>query len=694
MVAADNAVADPQMILRLLAYGVLVVGPDWRVLYANPEAERMFGSKGTTLWERCPALEQTAFAAGFRYAMADRTELLSESSLPAIGWCQARARPTPDGGLLISMRQVNAHTIETGQAKTALVMAEIGDALTREESLRSALVRCAQAMVRQLDAALVRIWTVDHDAGELTLCGSAGIETGDPQQNVLKLGEHKVGIIAEDGDPYLTNDAATDLHIGRTAWIRSERIVAFAGYPLRIQDRIVGVMALYSRNKIDHDMLNSLSSIADAIALGIDRKTADVARRHAEDRLRKQAGYLEVLHILGQQLAAVLDVEVLVQKVIDAATRLAGAQLGVFFYNLPNEFMLYAISGAPREAFDKLAVPRSTTLLAPTFIEQKVVRIDDLRASEQYGRTGPHFGLPPEHPPITSYLAVPVTGRDRKRIGALMFGHERVGAFTAETQRLIEGIASTAAIAMDNARLFREAHELIAALEKSNRELDQFAYVASHDLKAPLRGIANLAQWIEDDLEGQLNDQTREHLHLLRGRVSRLEYLIAGILAYSRAGRDRGEVERIDVGRLVKETWELLAPPPTAKLVVEPNLPVLMTSRTQLQQIVMNLMSNAVKYNPGRELVIDVGMNKRGRQYEFFVADNGVGIAPEYHEKIWGLFQTLERRDKVESTGIGLSIVRKIVESLGGTTRVESRPDAGATFFFTWPAELDGESST
>src|SRR5262249_21011533 len=118
-----------------------------------------------------------------------------------------------------------------------------------------------------------------------------------------------------------------------------------------------------------------------------------------------------------------------------------------------------------------------------------------------------------------SYLAVPVVGRSGSTIGALAFGHVRSGMFTDEIERLIAGVASTAAIAMDNARLFREARDLIAALEASNRELDQFAYIASHDLKAPLRGIANLAQWVEDDLGDRLDESSQNHLQLLRGRV-------------------------------------------------------------------------------------------------------------------------------------------------------------------------------
>ncbi|MBA3501877.1 MAG: GAF domain-containing protein [Deltaproteobacteria bacterium] len=686
MVTVESHVTDAQTILRLLAYGVVTVSSDWRVTYANPEGERIIGAQGATLWERCPDLEHTAFASGFRYAMSDRTELLSESALPSVGWCQARARPTPDGGLLIAIRQVHAHTIETGQAKQALVIGEIGDALTREDSLRAALTRCAGAIVRQLDVALARIYTVDHEKQMLSLCGTAGIAAADLDQ--IAIGQHKIGQIAESGDPYLTNDVDTDPHVGRSAWVKQEQIVAFAGYPLRVEDRIVGVMALYTRRLIDHDMLNALSSISDSLALGIDRKTSDAARREAEESVRKQASDLEVLHVLGQELASELDIEMLAQRVVDAATKLARAQLGVFFYNTPSEFMLYAVSGVPRSAFASFAVPRSTSLLGPTFIDRKTVRVDDLTNDARYGSTGPHFGMPVGHPQMTSYIGVPVVGREGRRIGALLFGHERPAVFTEGTQRLLEGVAGHAAIGMDNARMFREAIDMIAALEKSNKELDQFAYVASHDLKAPLRGIANLAQWIEDDLEGKLDDQTKEHLHLLRGRVTRLENLIAGILAYSRAGRDRGAAMRVDVDALVRECWELLAAPETATIMINPGLPTVFASRPQLQQVFMNLIGNAVKYNPGRAIAVEVGVaSHKAGFYEFFVRDNGVGIAPEFHEKIWGLFQTLERRDKIESTGIGLSIVRKIVESQGGTTRVESRLGEGAAFIFTWPAE-------
>jgi PAS domain S-box-containing protein len=230
------------------------------------------------------------------------------------------------------------------------------------------------------------------------------------------------------------------------------------------------------------------------------------------------------------------------------------------------------------------------------------------------------------------------------------------------------------------ARLTRE-------LEQSNRELDQFAYVASHDLKAPLRGIANLTQWIEEDLGDRVMGESKEHMALLKGRVNRMEALIDGILDYSRAGRVRAEAEQVDVGELVGEVVELLAPPPEVEVVVAPNMPSILTERVPLQQVFMNLVGNAIKYNrrPGGR--VDVSAAPEGEErWRFAVADNGPGIAPQYHERIWQIFQTLNARDKVEGTGIGLSVVRKLVESRGGRVWLESDVGCGATFNFTWPA--------
>jgi len=235
-------------------------------------------------------------------------------------------------------------------------------------------------------------------------------------------------------------------------------------------------------------------------------------------------------------------------------------------------------------------------------------------------------------------------------------------------------------------RKAEELTRLTQALERSNQELDQFAYVTSHDLKAPLRAIANLSEWIEEDLADQLSDDSRQYLDLMRKRVHRMGGLIDGILQYSRAGRIQ-HVQKVNVSQLLCDLIELLAPPPEVVITVDPGMPTFKTERIPLEQVLMNLMSNAIKYAQSRDARVWVSVRDGGKYYEFAIADNGPGIAPEFHNKIWGIFQRLEARDKVEGTGVGLSIVKKIVESRGGRVWLESELGAGATFCFTWPKQ-------
>jgi signal transduction histidine kinase len=236
------------------------------------------------------------------------------------------------------------------------------------------------------------------------------------------------------------------------------------------------------------------------------------------------------------------------------------------------------------------------------------------------------------------------------------------------------------------------AERAAAAATEAYRELDQFAYVASHDLKAPLRGIANLAQWIQDDVGDRLDPQSTEHMRLLQGRVHRMEALIDGILAYSRAGRLLGNPEPVDTGALVREVVDLLAPPAGVTIQVADGMPTLEAERVPLQQVFMNLIGNAVKYTRAHrpDVVVRVDWQDAGAALQFAVTDNGPGIAPQYHERIWGIFQTLTARDKVEGTGIGLSLVRKVVETRRGRAWVESAPGQGAAFCFTWPKTPPG----
>ena len=224
-------------------------------------------------------------------------------------------------------------------------------------------------------------------------------------------------------------------------------------------------------------------------------------------------------------------------------------------------------------------------------------------------------------------------------------------------------------------------------LRKRNQELDQFAYVVSHDLKAPLRAIANLSSWIEEDLSESMTEDTLHQMNLLRGRVHRMEGLIEGLLQYSRVGRIEVALETVKVEKLLAEIIDSLAPPAEFVVEVQAGMPTFMAARLLLQQVFSNLISNAIKHHRGSAGNIQISVQDTGDFYKFSVADDGPGIAAQYHDKVFVIFQTLEARDRVENTGIGLSLVKKIVENQGGTTSLESAEGEGATFGFTWPKQ-------
>jgi signal transduction histidine kinase len=227
--------------------------------------------------------------------------------------------------------------------------------------------------------------------------------------------------------------------------------------------------------------------------------------------------------------------------------------------------------------------------------------------------------------------------------------------------------------------------EYATRLESKVKELDQFAYIISHDLKAPLRAIGNLTNWIKEDLDGTLSGDVKQNMDMLIGRVTRMEALINGVLDYSKVGRLEVKSQPVDVHVLLTEVIELLAPPSNIQIKIAPNMPSFTTKRILLSQVFSNLISNAIKYNDKKESMIDIGVEKSEVEFTFFVKDNGSGIAKEHHEKIFVIFQTLQARDKFESTGVGLTIVKRIIEEQGGTIRLESVPGEGSTFIFTWP---------
>ena len=239
----------------------------------------------------------------------------------------------------------------------------------------------------------------------------------------------------------------------------------------------------------------------------------------------------------------------------------------------------------------------------------------------------------------------------------------------------------------NQAMLIQELKSTNQKIEGINQELKDFAYIVSHDLKAPLRGIKTLADWISADYGDKLDEAGREQMTLLLARVGRMHNLIDGVLQYSRVGRAKEEVVRVDLNELIPEVIDMVAPPKNIEITVENELPVIECEKTRIMQVFENLLSNAVKYMDKPQGRVRIGCVEQEDFWKFSVDDNGPGIEEKHFERIFRIFQTLSPRDKFESTGIGLTVLKKIVESYGGKTWVQSKVGEGSTFFFTWPKQ-------
>ena len=449
------------------------------------------------------------------------------------------------------------------------------------------------------------------------------------------------------------------------------------------------------------------------------------ARQRAEhelvgikEALEEETRILELLNATGATLASNLDLQSLVQAVTDAGTRLSGAQFGAFFYTAKNEhgdvFSLYTLSGAPRSAFEKFGVPRATPVFAPTFRGEGVVRSGDVRKDARYGQMGPHFGMPPGHLPVCSYLAVPVLARSGEVLGGLFFGHAEADVFSERSERLIVGIAAQAGIAIDNARLYEAAKRaaderavLLAAERAARAEVervslmkDQFLATLSHELRTPLNAVLG---WSEVLLARTKEDEApslRRGLETISRNARAQAKLIEDLLDMNviMSGKLRLEVQRVELGPIVEAALESAQTSATAKSItirkrIDESAGPVFGDPNRLQQVIWNLLGNAVKFT-AKGGTIDVIVRGVEGHIEVVVRDSGVGIHPAFLPQLFQRFRQADSSStrRYGGLGLGLSIVKQLVELHGGSVRAESEGEGqGATLIVSLPLGVTHE---
>ena len=417
--------------------------------------------------------------------------------------------------------------------------------------------------------------------------------------------------------------------------------------------------------------------------------------RDISDRVAMEAAAVEFaantqkLSEVGAIVASTLDRETVVQKVTDTATDLTHAEFGAFFYNVQDDgndaYMLYALSGAPKEAFADFPHPRATGIFAPTFKGEGVVRLDDVTKDPRFGKNPPFNGMPPGHLPVRSYLAVPVKGMSGKVLGGLFFAHSQTGQFTEQHERLAVGVASWASVALENARLYTEAQE-------ANRVKDDFLAVLSHELRTPLNAIVGYSKMMRGNMLPP--DQVTRAIDVLERNARWLTQIVDDVLDVSRivSGKIRLDVQSVDLAAIVDNAIGTVQPAADAKGVrlqslIDPRIAPVSGDPDRLQQVVWNLMSNAVKFTPkgGR---VQVRLERVNSHIEIVVSDTGMGIAKEFLPHVFDRFRQADSGSTRRSggLGLGLSIVRHLVEMHGGRVHAASAgQDQGATFTVRLP---------
>ncbi|MEN0053103.1 MAG: PAS domain S-box protein [Mucilaginibacter sp.] len=413
-------------------------------------------------------------------------------------------------------------------------------------------------------------------------------------------------------------------------------------------------------------------------------------QKMAEAQLLRYAENLELLNAVGKVISERLDVEDILQKVTDATTQLTGAAFGAFFYNKLDDkgesYMLFALSGAPREAFEKFGMPRNTDVFHPTFMGESIVRSDDITQDPRYGHNDPHFGMPKGHLPVVSYLAVPVISKSGNVIGGLFYGHPDAGKFTREHEQLVSGVATQATVALDNAKLYEE-------IQKLNDKKDEFIGLASHELKTPVTSLSGYLQILNRTLSEA--DRNKPFVQKALRQVNKLSELISDLLDVSKieTGHLPLSFVRFDLVQLVLDVIELTQyTTKTHRIVMCPEVETIMVSadKQRIEQVIINLLSNAIKYSPNKVLV-NVIVTVNHDKARVSVQDFGMGINKDQQERIFSRFYRVEElAAHISGLGIGLYISKEIINRHNGTLWLESEVDMGSVFSFEIPFKQKG----
>jgi PAS domain S-box-containing protein len=587
-------------------------------------------------------------------------------------------------GLVFTHTDITALKITELELKQSneqlLALNEISTVISTSFDLQDILRSAVPLLKDMLGASAVVVYLIEHPSGDLYLAEQIGLDVvKSPSVMRLRHGSSATGSVIETKEPlFIATAASADPRItaANRAVLREGRIDAMAAIPLVAKDRVLGALDIFYGEP--HDFLPQEQQM---LALVGNQLGSAIENAQLYSELRSQIDRLTVLYDLSQRLTSTLDIDQIFRLVYESVAQA-----------LPFERFLL-------ELYDAQSGTTTPMFLVETRGGERAF-IPQAAGAHPVDPGGPETVVVEQRRPFQTFdkrsMYVPMLSKEQ--LIGIMSTRCAPGELYAETHlRLLESIGNLAAIALEKGKLYEETLQKSREIQQRNKELDDFTYVVSHDLKEPLISIEGFSRILQMDYQETIQQEGKEYLESIVGATTRMKGLIDDLLMLSRVSRPSESFRSVDIRAIIEEIktdMEFTIRQKGVRLEVQEDLPQVPGNATQLQMVFRNLIGNAIKFNKKPNPVVEIGFhNAENNAYLFHIRDNGIGIDPDFHEKIFVIFQRLHRREEYEGSGAGLAIVKKIIEIHKGRIWVESVVGEGSTFYFTIPKTAESPTS-
>ena len=556
-------------------------------------------------------------------------------------------------------------------------LADVSKTISSSLNIREVLDLIVKAAATAMHAKLSTIWIV----GEGIPFGPYSSSSGKATEFLQTPLQQKLENVIREQQPLMIENLEEEGVVlpELPEALQGTRLRSYLGVPVISRNKTIAVLSVYKEefHRFDNREIKLLSTIANQAAIAIEN-----ARLY--ERERRRAAQLAMVNEVAKKITSTLELEKLLGTVASAITEIFDYQIvGIYLVDsVSARVVLKALAGEARPELQVGNIlQNAASPVARSIQRAETVLIHDLSAQEQ---------SEPGFPAEGALLSIPLRSADRID-GALVLISRRKNAFDRRDLYAFEVLASQISSAIQNARLYQEALINSEKLAQANEELENFVFTVSHDLKSPIVSVQGFTSILLNDFSAKLDEEGLHYLQRIQSNAQQMERLIRDLLELSRVGRVVNPFEPTDMNEVVEMVVaDMLFQANEKGVTIEyaKDFPTVVCDRDRMVQVFANLLSNAIKYMGGAEQPrIEIGHFERDDDYVFFVKDNGIGIDPKYHKKIFDLFQSLKEIRDVEGTGVGLTIVKRIIENHRGKVWVESEKGKGATFFFSIPKE-------